>query len=122
MPPFLAGSAESSELSKLVGLRDTSNSDQNDGIPIICKNGRSSLILSVPPAIQVQGVCLLGSRVDSPFLCLTDPFLGPSKVLICGPSKDPSSGYLCIPKVRRILYLKGTLSGSISVGQGGKGV
>jgi hypothetical protein len=68
-----------------------------------------------------------------PLLCLTDPFLGLSKVLICGPSRDPSSGpplysqsqahpliWECCP--REVAHnLKGTLSGSISVGQGEQG-
>jgi hypothetical protein len=38
-----------------------------------------------------------------PFLCLIDPFLSLLKVLIYGPSRDPSSGPLCIPKIRHIL-------------------
>jgi hypothetical protein len=65
-------------------------------------------------------------------LCLTDPFLGLSKVLICGPSRDPSSGPpLCSQSQAHLLIrgccprevahnLKGTVSGSISVGQGEK--
>jgi hypothetical protein len=63
-------------------------------------------------------------------LLLSDLFLDPLKVLICGPYRDPNSGpplYSpsqphppirgCCP--RKVDYnLKGTLSGSISVGQG----
>jgi hypothetical protein len=70
--------------------------------------------------------------MDPPLLCLTDPFLGPLKVLICGPSKDPRSGYLCIPKFRRnlssgdaarvklFIALRGRFLGPYRLGKGQK--
>lgn len=47
---------------------------------------------SVSPAIQVRGTRLLRSRIES-LLCLTDSFLGLSKLLICGPSRDDGSQF-----------------------------
>ena len=86
---------------------------------------------SVPPAIHVQknssfqkanGIIILSNR----------PI--PTRILLCDPFREPSSGpplysqsqahpFICESYPREVTRnLKGTPSGSISVGQGSKGV
>jgi hypothetical protein len=69
---------------------------------------------------------LLRSGLE-PLLCLTYQFLGLSKVLICGPSRDPSSGPPLLSsgdaaRVKLPITLRGRFLGPYWLGRESKGV